>query len=140
MNLAADVDDTESGRIGDLIAEEAPAIDGLEVLAGGQYLASVEPPESELIGIAFAVVVLIVAFGSVLAMGLPIAVALGGVGVGIGSIVLLSRVATVPEDTMLLGLMIGLGVGIDYALFIVTRYREAVRAGPRAAGTPPWSP
>ena len=50
------------------------------MLAGGQYLASVEPPETELIGIAFAVVVLIVAFGSVLAMGLPIAVALGGVG------------------------------------------------------------
>jgi RND superfamily putative drug exporter len=129
VNLSADVDDTESGRIGELIADEAPSIEGLEVLAGGQYLASVEPPQTELIGIAFAVVVLIVAFGSVLAMGLPIAVALGGVGVGIGSIVLLTRVATVPEDTMLLGMMIGLGVGIDYALFIVTRYREAVHAG-----------
>ena len=129
MNLAADVDDTESGRIGDLIAEHAPRIEGLEVLAGGQYLASVEPPETELIGIAFAVVVLILAFGSVLAMGLPIAVALGGVGTGIGSIVLLSRVVTMPEDTMLLGMMIGLGVGIDYALFVVTRYREGVHAG-----------
>ena len=135
VNLSADVDDTESGRIGDLIAEEAPHIDGLEVLAGGQYLATVEPPQSELIGIAFAVVVLIVAFGSVLAMGLPIAVAIGGVGIGIGSILLLTRVATVPEDTMLLGMMVGLGVGIDYALFIVTRYREATREGldPRAA-------
>ena len=100
---------------------------------GGQYLASVEPPETELIGIAFAVVVLILAFGSVLAMGLPIAVALGGVGAGIGSIVLLSRVVTMPEDTMLLGMMIGLGVGIDYALFVVTRYREAVHAGLRTA-------
>ena len=129
VNMSADVDDTESARIGELIAEEAPSIDGLEVLAGGQYLATVEPPQSELIGIAFAVVVLIVAFGSVLAMGLPIAVALGGVGIGIGSIVLLTRVATVPEDTMLLGMMVGLGVGIDYALFIVTRYREAVHAG-----------
>jgi RND superfamily putative drug exporter len=129
VNLAADVDDTESGRIGQLIAEEAPSIEGLEVLAGGQYLASVEPPQTELIGIAFAVVVLIAAFGSVLAMGLPIAVALGGVSIGLATIVLLTRVATVPEDTMLLGTMVGLGVGIDYALFIVTRTREAVRAG-----------
>jgi RND superfamily putative drug exporter len=129
VNLSVDVDDTESARIGELIADEAPSIDGLEVLAGGQYLASIEPPESELIGIAFAVVVLIVAFGSVLAMGLPIAIALGGVGIGIGAIILLTRVTTVPDDTMLLGMMVGLGVGIDYALFIVTRYREAVRAG-----------
>ena len=129
VNLAADVDDTESGQIGDLIAERAPEVDGLEVWAGGQYLASVEPPETELIGIAFAVIVLILAFGSVLAMGLPIAVALGGVGAGIGSIVLLSRAVTMPEDTMLLGMMVGLGVGIDYALFIVTRYREGVHAG-----------
>ncbi len=129
VNLAADVDDTESGRIGDLIAERAPRIDGLEVVAGGQYLASVEPPETELIGIAFAVVVLILAFGSVLAMGLPIAVALGGVGVGIGSVVLLSQVVTMPEDTLLLGMMIGLGVGIDYALFVVTRYREGIHTG-----------
>ncbi len=129
VNLSAAVDDTESGRIGDLIAERAPSIEGLEVLAGGQYLASVEPPQSELIGIAFAVLVLIAAFGSVLAMGLPIAVALGGVSIGLGCIVLLTRVATVPEDTMLLGMMVGLGVGIDYALFIVTRTREAVLAG-----------
>jgi RND superfamily putative drug exporter len=129
VQLTADVDDTESARIGQLITAEAPSIDGLEVLAGGQYLAELEPPQTELIGIAFAIVVLIVAFGSVLAMGLPIAVALGGVGIGTGTIVLLSRLTTVPEDTMLLGLMVGLGVGIDYALFVVTRYREAVRAG-----------
>jgi putative drug exporter of the RND superfamily len=129
VNLAADVDDTESGAIGVRIAEEAPELDGLEVVAGGQYLASVEPPEAELIGLAFAVVVLILSFGSVLAMGLPIAVALGGVGVGVGAIALLSNVLTVPDDTVLLGLMIGLGVGIDYALFIVTRYREAVHEG-----------
>ncbi|HMJ76046.1 MAG TPA: MMPL family transporter, partial [Iamia sp.] len=69
VHLSADVDDTESARIGELITAEAPSIDGLQVLAGGQYLARVEPPETELIGIAFAVVVLIVAFGSVLAMG-----------------------------------------------------------------------
>jgi putative drug exporter of the RND superfamily len=135
VNLSADVDDTESGRIGELIVEEAPSIEGLEVLAGGQYLASIEAPQSELIGVAFAVLVLVAAFGSVLAMGLPIAVAVGGVGIGMGSVVLLTRVATVPEDTMLLGMMVGLGVGIDYALFIVTRTREGMHSGlpPRAA-------
>jgi RND superfamily putative drug exporter len=129
VNLSADVDTTKAAEIGALIAEERPSANGLEVLAGGQALTAIEPPQSELIGIAFAIVVLIVAFGSVLAMGLPIAVALGGVGMGIGSIILLTRVATVPEDTMLLAMMVGLGVGIDYALFIVTRYRETVRAG-----------
>ena len=135
VNLGPDVDDVESGRIGELVAEEAPEVDGLEVLAGGQYLATIEPPETELIGLAFAVVVLVLAFGSVLAMGLPIAVALGGVGVGIGVIALLSNVLTMPEDTTVIGMMVGLGVGIDYALFIVTRYREQVGAGdgPRAA-------
>jgi len=135
VNLSAAVDDTQSGRIGDLIAAHAPQIDGLEVLAGGQYLATIDPPKAELIGLAFAVVVLVLAFGSVLAMGLPIAVALGGVAAGVASMTLLSHVVTMPEDTTVLGLMIGLGVGIDYALFIVTRYRESVHAGstPRMA-------
>jgi putative drug exporter of the RND superfamily len=129
VNLAADVDDTESGRIGQAIVEHAPAIEGLEVAAGGQYLAEFQAPESELIGVAFAVVVLIVAFGSVLAMGLPIAVAAGGVGAGVAAIVLLSNVLPIPEPATLLALMIGLGVGIDYALFVVTRYRESLHAG-----------
>jgi putative drug exporter of the RND superfamily len=129
VNMAADVDDTASGRIGEAIVERAPSIDGLEVVPGGEYLAVFDPPASELIGLAFAVVVLIVAFGSVLAMGLPIAVAVGGVGAGVGAIVLLSNVIDIPEPATLLGLMIGLGVGIDYALFIVTRYREGLHAG-----------
>jgi RND superfamily putative drug exporter len=129
VNLSADLDTTQAATIGELITDARPAIEGLEVLAGGQALTALEPPQSELIGIAFAIVVLIVAFGSVLAMGLPIAVALGGVGMGIASILLLTQVATVPEDTMLLAMMVGLGVGIDYALFIVTRYRETVRSG-----------
>lgn len=129
VNLSADVDDTESGRIGEAITEHAPDIDGLEVYAGGQYLAVIEPPQTELLGLAFAMIVLILAFGSVLAMGLPIAVALGGVAAGMGVTLLLSNVFTIPTDATVLGIMIGLGVGIDYALFIVSRFREGVHAG-----------
>jgi putative drug exporter of the RND superfamily len=129
VNLSATVDDTESGRLGQAISAHAPAIEGLEVLPGGQYLSVVEPPQTEMIGLAFAMLVLIVAFGSVLAMGLPIAVALGGVGAGMATTVALSHLFTIPDDTLLLGMMIGLGVGIDYALFIVSRYREGLHEG-----------
>jgi putative drug exporter of the RND superfamily len=129
VNLSADVDVTESAALGEAIAEQAPAIDGLEVLPGGTALAVFETPATEFIGLAFAIVVLILAFGSVLAMGLPIAVALGGVGTGMGLIVILSNVINIPDFTIFLGVMIGLGVGIDYALFVVTRYREGVHAG-----------
>ena len=129
VNLAADVDLTESAALGEAISDHAPAVEGLEVLPGGTALAVFEPPETEFIGLAFAIVVLILAFGSVLAMGLPIAVALGGVGAGMGLIVILSNVFSIPDFTTFLGIMIGLGVGIDYALFIVTRYREGLHAG-----------
>ena len=78
-----------------------------------------------LVGIAAAVVVLLISFGSMLAMGLPIVTALFGLGTGLGLIALLSHVMSMPDFSSQLALMIGLGVGIDYALFIVTRYREA---------------
>ena len=135
VNLAADVDLAESALLGEAIVEHAPTVAGLEVLPGGAPLGSYEPPESELIGLAFAVVILIVAFGSVLAMGLPVAVALSGVAGGIGTTILLSNLYTVPDGTLTIGAMIGLGVGIDYALFIVTRYRAGLHEGlaPREA-------
>ncbi len=78
-----------------------------------------------LVGIGAAIVVLLISFGSMLAMGLPIVTALFGLGTGLGLIGLLSRVLSMPVFSSQLALMIGLGVGIDYALFIVTRYREA---------------
>jgi putative drug exporter of the RND superfamily len=135
VNLAADVDLAESARLGEAIVEHAPEVEGLEVLPGGSPLGPYDPPDSELIGLAFAVVILILAFGSVLAMGLPVAVALSGVGAGIGATILLSNLYTVPDGALTVGAMIGLGVGIDYALFIVTRYRAGVHDGrpPRAA-------
>ncbi len=109
--------------------DSAEAPDGLNVEIGGAALSEFEPPESELIGLAFAVVILILAFGSVLAMGLPIGVALFGVGIGVGITSLLTNVMSIPDFATTLGAMIGIGVGIDYALFIVTRYREGTRAG-----------
>lgn len=123
------------GELGSEIARAAPQIAGLQVEVGGESLAEFEPPESELIGIAFAVFVLIAAFGSVMAMGLPIGVAVAGVGTGLGVMTLQSHLFELPDFALTLGAMIGLGVGIDYALFIVTRYREALDRGkdPHAA-------
>ena len=130
INLDNDVDQTESGKIGIEIRKMVPDVDGLRVEIGGAALGEFEPPKSELIGLAFAIVVLIVSFGSVLAMGLPIGVALAGVVTGgFGLVTLLSNVVSVPDFAPIIGIMIGLGVGIDYALFIVTRYREMTRAG-----------
>ena len=129
VNLDKSIDQTEAGKIGDRIIAMLPKIDGTRIEIGGAPLARFVPPSSELIGLSFAIVVLILAFGSVLAMGLPIAVALGGVGTGVGLITLLSNVTKMPEFATTIGAMIGLGVGIDYALFIVTRYREGLRGG-----------
>ena len=80
-------------------------------------------------------VILLVVFGSVLAMGLPIMVALFGIGIGIALVEVFSHVVATPSFTTQLAAMIGIGVGIDYALFIVTRYRQGLHDGldPEAA-------
>ena len=124
-----DIDFAEMPRIRDEILDAAPEIDGLRIELGGQIFAEFEPPASEVFGLAFAVVILIVAFGSVLAMGLPVGVALFGIGIGGALVILFSRILEVPEFATYLGAMIGLGVGIDYALLIVTRYREQLHSG-----------
>lgn len=129
ITLTPEVDEFESGDIGAELMELRPQLDGLQVEIGGTALAALEPPESELVGLAFAVFILTIAFGSVLAMGLPIGVAVAGVGIGAGITALLTNLTTIPDFATTIGAMIGLGVGIDYALFIVTRYREATRAG-----------
>ncbi|MFN8053256.1 MAG: MMPL family transporter [Acidimicrobiales bacterium] len=129
VNLSPKINQTEAGKIGERIKAMLPSVKGTRLEVGGAALSKFEPPSSEMVGVAFAIVVLILAFGSVLAMGLPIAVALGGVGVGAGIIALVSHVTSVPEFATTIGAMIGLGVGIDYALFIVTRYREGLHEG-----------
>ena len=119
----------ETVVIGDDIRAAIPEADGLRTELGGMAFAEFEVPSSEALGIGFAIVILIVAFGSVLAMGLPIGAALAGIVSGSIVAGLLSNVVNMPDFTSTIGVMIGLGVGIDYALFIVTRFRENLHAG-----------
>ncbi|HLM63219.1 MAG TPA: MMPL family transporter, partial [Acidimicrobiales bacterium] len=129
IEMPEDIEFARAGEIRDEILANAPEIDGLDIELGGFIFAEFDEPSSEVLGLAFAIVILIVAFGSVLAMGLPVGVALFGIGLGSVLITLLSNVLTIPDFATFLGLMIGLGVGIDYALLIVTRYREQLHAG-----------
>ena len=129
VELPEDTDFARGFEIRQEILRDAPRIQGLRVELGGAIFAEFEEPSSELLGVAFAVVILIVAFGSVLAMGLPVGVALFGIGIGTTIITLLSHVMAIPDFATFLGIMIGLGVGIDYALLVATRYREQLRTG-----------
>ena len=90
---------------------------------------------SEALGFMAAIVILLIAFGSVLAMGLPIVTAIFGILAGVSLVGLVVNVIDMPSFSTQAVLMIGIGVGIDYALFIVTRYREGLREGmdPEAA-------
>ena len=133
LEVSPDTTANEAAEIGReidrLINAGGLRADGVEVEIGGSWLAGRAPPESEAIGLAFAVLVLILAVGSVVAMGMTIGTALVGVGAGAAVVIILSNVVTVPEFAPTLGIMIGIGVGIDYALFIITRYREWVGRG-----------
>ncbi len=108
---------------------EPYAVGDLRIEYGGNIFAGFELPASEAYGLLAAIIILVLAFGSVLAMGLPIGTALVGLGVGASLVTVLSHVLPMPDFTTSLVAMIGLGVGIDYALFIVTRYREGLHHG-----------
>ena len=99
---------------------------GLEIETGGDLFFAFEESGGvgELAGIAAAAAILLVAFGSLIAMGLPIGMAVFGLAVGIGAMPLVAHLIDVPIFAPELAAMIGLGVGIDYALFILTRHRE----------------
>jgi uncharacterized membrane protein YdfJ with MMPL/SSD domain len=107
---------------------------GMQVAVGGSVGNELSEPateSSEVIGLAAAMIILAFTFGTLVAMGLPIASAVLGLGAGLSLIVLLGHVVTVPAIAPTLATMIGLGVGIDYALFLVNRHRAN-----RAQGMP----
>ncbi|MBK8293279.1 MAG: MMPL family transporter [Solirubrobacterales bacterium] len=105
---------------------------GLDVAVGGYVGQQVSKPStesSEVVGLVVAMIVLALTFGTIVAIGLPIFSALFGLLVSLGLITILSNVATVATVAPTLSTMIGLGVGIDYALFVVTRHRQAMHQG-----------
>ena len=105
---------------------------GLQIEFGGPVIEQAEfqpPGQSTGAALVAAMIILLIAFGSVLAMGLPIMTALFGIGIGLSLVLLFANFLPVPDFTTEVAAMIGLGVGIDYALFIVTRYRQGLRDG-----------
>jgi RND superfamily putative drug exporter len=106
---------------------------------GGLFFAFEQPPTGvgELVGLLVAAVILFLAFGSLIATALPIGMAAFGLAVGVSSMSLLAHLTVVPSWAPTLGSMVGLGVGVDYALFVVTRYRNHLVHGvpvPEAVG------
>ncbi len=105
---------------------------GLETAAGGDLGLKATRPASDTsvgIGVAAALVVLLVTFGSAVSMVLPIITAAAGIATGLSIITLLSHVTSVPTAAPTLAVMIGLGVGIDYSLFVLSRHREQIAGG-----------
>ncbi|MFI1725061.1 MMPL family transporter [Streptomyces sp. NPDC020489] len=127
---ADDIDKAEAQAV--VTAAKAAQGDGLQVELGGGAIALTESSGghlAEAVGVVVAAVVLFLAFGSLAASLLPIATALVGVGTAYAGIVLLGHAMTVADFAPMLGMLIGLGVGIDYALFIVTRHRRGLKRG-----------
>ena len=105
---------------------------GMTFSLGGDVVDLAETPyggPTEGVGVLAAAIVLLIAFGSLLAMGLPVLTAVLGIGAGLSLIALLGHIVPAPSFSPIVASMIGLGVGVDYALFIVTRYREGLRRG-----------
>jgi RND superfamily putative drug exporter len=120
----------------DVKALAAPlARDGVQVAFAGNWFSEGGMPASEVVGILAAIVVLLIAFGSVIAMGLPILTAIVGIVISLAGVGIIANFLTTPDFAPQVAAMIGIGVGIDYALFIVTRYREALHrtSSPEAA-------
>lgn len=125
--------EVEKGEVKPLVDIARAASDDSVTLALGGYMAekAETPPQgsAESVGILAAAVILFIAFGSVVAMGLPIVTALLAIAAGLALMKVVGHVVPAPDFTLVFGAMIGLGVGIDYALFIVTRYKDGLRDG-----------
>ncbi|TDE17854.1 MMPL family transporter, partial [Actinomadura sp. 6K520] len=126
----ADVEKTEVEPLVDTVKDASG--DGVTLGLGGYMAEKAEtPPQgpAEGVGILAAAVILFIAFGSLVAMGLPIVTALLAIAGGLALTKLVGHVLPAPNFTVIFGAMIGLGVGIDYALFIVTRYKDGLADG-----------
>lgn len=128
---ANDVETDNVDQLIDLV--DSSGGDGLRIEAGGSIVGAAEQGDlgsSELIGIGVAIVIMLIMFGSILATGLPIVTALIGVVIGTLAAMLFANVFTLSDEiTSAFISMMGLGVGIDYALFIVNRYRDGLLHG-----------
>ena len=131
---------TDADRAALLDATEGTALTA--EVGGDATRAAPETGATEILGVLVAAVVLVITFGSLLAAGLPLLTALVGIGIGLAGITAASGLMELNANTPVLALMIGLAVGIDYALFIVSRYRHELangetheRAAGRAVGT-----
>jgi RND superfamily putative drug exporter len=120
-----------------LAATGAANRDGVQIALGGRavQLAEANQAGSEVIGLIAAAVILLIMFGSVVAAGLPLAMAIGGLAVSSSLVGVLAAVVDVPEFAPTLGMVLGIALGIDYALLMVTRFREwrAMGLDPEAA-------
>ncbi|HUD06779.1 MAG TPA: MMPL family transporter [Candidatus Saccharimonadales bacterium] len=108
----------------------------LEIELGSGVFSNFRPQlTSEAIGITAAIIILLIVFGSIIAAGLPIFNALVGIGIGVSLVELLAHLIALPSFSTQLGAMLGIGVGIDYTLLIVTRYRQGLSRNldPKAA-------
>ncbi|MGZ8666297.1 MAG: MMPL family transporter, partial [Solirubrobacterales bacterium] len=112
-------------------AAESNSGDGLEIKLGGDPIyAAQEAASPEGLGFLGAAIVLLIAFGSVVAAGLPLVIALVGLGISSGGLILLlANIVDVPDWTTAVSGLIGIGVGIDYALLVLTRFRSAMNEG-----------
>ena len=127
---SGDLDEASAQRVFDGTKPARSA--GIQVAAAGSIGSelSSEPTESsEVVGILCAMLILSLVLGSLVAMGLPILTAAVGLGVALGLVGLLGHLVAVPDTGATLATMIGLGVGIDYALFLITRHQEQLEAG-----------
>src|SRR5215471_339183 len=133
VNFTKMADNLNNADINRVIATATAAREpGLAVELEGKAISNTEQAplsSASAIGIGAAAVILLLAFGSLFAMALPIVTAVAGVGSGLMLLAPLSHLITVNGIVPILGALIGLGVGVDYALFIVTRYRRGLQSG-----------
>ncbi len=134
LNVEFNVPDTEVPASAGLeILNDVRALesDNLEIGAAGTVIANADTtaPDSEIVGIIAAIIIMLIMFGSIVAAGLPLVTALLGLTAGLSSLVLLANNVSMASFAPTLAAMIGLGVGFDYSLFLLNRYRQAIRDG-----------